>query len=733
MKKRMYKTVYIYTTDIKRQFGRFKVGKADRFASSKEEAAMIRINEQFTAGNRDEKIILIHVWDTDEVNMRSIDLESKLHAVLRRYNVGGEWFETKTTDPIFTAYNEIIFGIARPFNYMPRIEQEQAFKMAYEYYQKNGVGSVFLFNAIMRFGKCFTAYQLMKLLGAKKVLILTYKPSCGDSWATDLNHINFKEYQYFDARDFSTNSPIKIPKGVYGVLFSSFQDILGKDMNKRIKMKWKRMIQEHFDFVIIDEVHYGFSSKLAQEFISKLKYTYRLDLSGTPITLLNSGYYEKDQVFNWNYIDEQKMKLQYPDDPAYKWLPKLNMYTYAISTEIFEKLHLFNPEEYETLNKLFGADDKNTLKNDAAIEKFLDNLADPERRSQQSPYNDDKILKELKHSFWYLAGVNSIKAFRKKLEKHWFFKKYQIIVAAGDNDGEGSDALELVRDIIFKVDNQIGKYAGKVGTITLSCGKLNTGVGIKEWKSVFFLSDLVSIQTYWQAAFRPKTPDPENNKTDAYIFDFNPNRALLMAYSYAEFNAKDGESTIKTLRDFLETMNWHAYNGNKLEKFDIETSLSNIIRRGTNAEETIRKFSSNWLFDSSIQEDSVVNILLEMGETSAESSKEEEISSSFVANGKTYKITRTGEKEKKEGNDIDMNKLFNRARTITIALPTYLACSSEKEESANQILNSGNEEMFLDICRISLEEFKILIESGFIKKDRLNKAIESFNIMESNL
>jgi hypothetical protein len=734
---RMFQTVYVYTTPLKKEAGRFKIGKADRNAKTKEAAALERIDEQITAGNRDDPAQLIHVFDVEGLGMRSIDLEGKLHKELKTYRVGKtEWFETGTPDPIFTAYNKITTGVAALNSYGMREEQSAAVKQAYEYFS-SGKGNVFLFNAIMRYGKCFASYQLAKKLGAEKVLVLTYKPSVKDSWASDLDHVDFDGYKYFDAKNFSKNDPIAIPADKKGILFSSFQDIIGKNINGDVKDKWAEMIEARFDLVIIDEVHFGFSSQKAQELISKLNYAYRLDLSGTPINLLNSGFYDEDQVFNWTYIDEQKKKRKDPENPAYKWLPRLNMYTYKISDEVMRYADLFEENEHLTLNKFFGAIDENALKNDVAVEKFLDNLAVPEKRSMASPFNDENVAKHLKHMFWYVPSVNSAKALGKKLREHWFFGKYRIVVAAGNNDSERGDTLELVQGCIAKVDEQIADCKGKVGTITLSCGKLNTGVSVKKWHSVFFFNELESVQTYWQAAFRGKTPDEKNQKSDAYVFDFNPNRALSMAYSFAEETAKAGVSNITTIRELLETMNWMAYDGNSLVKADPEELLSQIVTEGTDTEKTVRKFSSDWLFGKTKDVDSrVPEILRSLNESKNSKAEDVVVTSGLLGKGKTSKSTKVGTPVDFDGmSDAEVkkevNRLVNKARTVTNALPVFLFSSDAKEERVEDIYNTEVPEMFRDICGIEVESFEVLVETGFINKHKLNKAIESFNIMES--
>lgn len=726
----MWHLVYVYTTDVKKPLGRFKVGKADRKADTIEEAAMIRIREQFTAGNRDEKIELCHVFNADDLQMRSIDLESKLHKILRPYQVGGEWYETIDIQPILSAYNKLAYNVQRPNNYTLRKEQRDAVESAYKYFSEKR-GNVFLFNAIMRFGKTFSAYSLMKKLNAKKVLILTYKPAVGDSWMTDLlDDVKFEGYDFLNARDFSKSSPISLTDQF--VLFSSFQDILGKNLDGDIKEKWQNTLKTHFDLVIVDEVHYGFPSDKAQKFLKQIKYTYRLDLSGTPINLISSGYYDEDQIYTWNYIDEQETRKANFENEAYKWLPRINLYTYKISDEILRYIDAYDENERLTLNKFFGASDEFIFNNDASVEQWLDNLATPEPRFLRSPFNDDEIKHHLKHMYWYMTSINSVKAMARKLRQHSFFKKYKIIVAAGDNDGERGDTLSLVRDAIFKVDNQIADGKGYIGTITISCGKLNTGVTVPKWNSVFFLNELESVQTYWQAAFRAKSPNKADGKLEAYIFDFNPDRAFNMLYNFAEENGKSTTSNIQVIRRLLDTMRVMAYEGNQLIKSNVEDLLTQIVKIGANAQNTIAKFNHDWLFNKGVTIDShMIEILRKLNPSSGEKIDPLVVAKSEHGKGKTYEIRVEKDEISLKERKTLFSEMINRARTITAAIPNFLAVSDEKEERVEDIYRTKQTQAFKEICGVEVEEFKYLVETGFINKYKINKAIESFYLMEN--
>jgi superfamily II DNA or RNA helicase len=728
---KMWHTVYIYTTALKKSLGRYKIGKADREANTIEEAAWLRINQQKTAATADDKFELICVFNADDTDIRSYDLESKLHELLKNYKVGGEWFETGTIIPIISAYNKLTTNVQRPNNYTLRKEQNDAINMAFNYFSR--VGKVFLFNAIMRFGKTFAAYSLMKKMNAKKVLILTYKPAVGDSWETDLqDEVKFEDYEFLDAMNFSKSSPIVFPKNKSYVLFSSFQDILGKNLNGDIKDKWQKVIKNNFDLLIVDEVHFGFPSDKAQKLLQQINYKYRLDLSGTPINLMTSGYYSEEQIYSWSYIDEQEVKNANLENEAYKWLPKINLYTYKISDEIVRYLDVYEEKEYLNLNKFFGANDEFVFDHAASAEQFLNNLSNPEPRFLRSPFSDDEIKKHLKHMYWYMTSINSVKAMAKMLRDHSFFKRYKIIVAAGDNDGECLKTLEIVKQAIYQVDNQIGDNAGYIGTITISCGKLNTGVTVPKWNSVFFLNECESVQTYWQTAFRAKNPNKEDGKREAYIFDFNPNRALNMMYSFAEENGSNKTSNIEVIRRLLDTMRVLAYDDNHLELGDINYWLKKIVEVGADATRTIAKFDRDWLFNKHINVDEkMIEILNSVSKSGKGKIDPLIIAKSETAKGKTFDMQKLGKRGEFKDNKNKMNEIIDRARSVTAVIPNFLVVSEVQEERVEDIYDTKEAQIFKDICGIMPEEFKYLVENNLINKYKMNKAIESFHLMEN--
>lgn len=618
-------------------------------------------------------------------------------------------------DKILSVINELLTGIYRPDNYTMRSEQQDAVDKDVSYFEAGGKD--FLFNCKMRFGKCFTAYQVMKRLRAQNTLILTYKPAVSGEWRKGLErHIDFVDYEFYNALDFDKNNPIKFKKSrKNSVLFASFQDILGKDASNNIKKKWLDILKKQYDLVIIDEVHFGAKTQKAIEIINNLQYKYKLELSGTPLELLMSGEYDKENTFTWSYVDEQKKRKQEEANnwatEVYKWLPPMSIHTYEYGESILKDEKYYTADEGLTLNKFFAANEDLTFINDAAVDNFLDLLSHPDDKIFKSPFNNNDIKKHLNHMFWVFESVASVKAMRQKLEAHSYFKQYIMITAADDNDGEGNDTLKLVKDAIRDHKK----------TITISCGKLNTGVTIPEWNAVFMLNDIESAETYWQTAFRVQSPDKENNKLECFLIDFNPNRTLKIAYDYAEQIAKGDQSTVQSVREFLDVMKVFVYRDNKLVKQN-ESFVEEIINCGINLERAIKKFESVQTICISKVTDDILQIL-----SKVESKKGEKISitvsKSPLGKGKNFK---TGKNKNKNFSKVENKQIIGKLMSVLQKIPTFMFLSDAIEEDLKQVLNTIEADLFEQVVGISLNEFKRILDAGSLNKKLLNRAIQSY-------
>ena len=267
----------------------------------------VRVSEQDKTENPEAPYIL-QSWEIP-YQYRDYDVHRELDKLkVLRNRKSREWFECDV-DMVAKAVNNLLHGVARPDNFKMRLEQKSFVEKAFAYFTNGGTS--FLLNAIMRYGKTFAAYQLVKKLQCKRVLILTYKPGVVQEWNNGLNnHVDFVDYDFYYALDYDKDNPIKMKRDKNSVLFASFQDILGTDLNGKMKSKWNYVFSLKYDMIIIDETHFGASTAKAIDLINKLSYTYRLDLSGTPLKALMSGDYDDENSYSWSYIDEQKRRKE---------------------------------------------------------------------------------------------------------------------------------------------------------------------------------------------------------------------------------------------------------------------------------------------------------------------------------------------------------------------------------------------------------------------------------------
>jgi hypothetical protein len=376
----------------------------------------------------------------------------------------------------------------------------------------------FLWNAKMRFGKTFTSYHLAKRLGAKRVLVVTFKPAVEDAWQTDLeSHVDFDGWQYLSRASGSDPTEIDPEKPV--VYFGSFQDLLGRDSAGNIKTKneWLHVI--NWDLVVFDEYHFGAWRDTAKELFegeddavakkeTKLEYAPDLEgmnedlvelsereteflpittraylyLSGTPFRALATGEFIEEQIFNWTYTDEQRAKDEFATKNAgklnpYGALPQMRLLTYQMPDELLAIASQGEFDEFD-LNEFFaatGTSDSATFKHTTEVQKWLDiicgsyaptQVANLKLGSQRPPfpYSDVRLLPYLQHSFWFLPNVAACHAMANLLaEKHnTFWHAYKVLAVAGPSAGIGLEALPPVRQAIGS--------GFETKTITLSCG-----------------------------------------------------------------------------------------------------------------------------------------------------------------------------------------------------------------------------------------------------------------------
>lgn len=458
-----------------------------------------------------------------------------------------------------------------------RKEQNDAIDQTYDYWQNRAQfpNRNFLWNAKPRFGKTLTSYKFAERIEAKRVLIVTNRPAISDSWARDfydhierespINYLFAASKSFFvdDRRVPSREDILNIHSDFVSnlnrplIFFISLQDIKGKSADSddfKKKNQWIFDIPGGWDLLIIDESHEGVQTSKTADVMKNLNVDFTLHLSGTPFKAIAGGKFTNDQIFNWSYSDEQERKEDWdPEDGdnPYEELPRMNFRAYHMSTMMESQVE--DEEACFDLGEFFKASGSGFIR-PSDVEKWLDKISGIARDEEtgevtvlpvdaklNQPFDSEEKRDQLRHTFWFMSRINECKAMKELLNKHPIFKEYKVILAAGkgDDEHEGKKVLE-------QVQNAIGKDPTQTKTITLSCGQLTTGITVRPWTAVFMLygttgtgSIIKSSSTqYLQAAFRAQNPwsygeHKEFYKTDCYVFDFAPDRVLMILQDYA--------------------------------------------------------------------------------------------------------------------------------------------------------------------------------------------------------
>lgn len=551
--------------------------------------------------------------------------------VERRMDLGQEWFyfngEPHKSKDLFDLFRKEGFSAlqseSKKIEYKLRFEQEEAVKKAFEYFEKTENGE-FLWNAKPRFGKTLASYDLAKRLEAKKVLIVTNRPAIANSWFDDYE--KFVDGYAFISETSSLNNRATITREQHisqkpilpQFTFLSLQDLKGSKFfgGNFDKLRWVADLE--WDLLIIDEAHEGIDTGRTDAAFDMIKRTHTLHLSGTPFKQLANEKFPKEAIYNWTYLDEQKIKqieIEEGETGEHTDMPDLKLFTYRISQmitdQVNEGLEIDNENvDYAfDLNEFFRAKDKKFIRENE-VKEFLTNLT----TNKKYPFSTPELREELKHTFWYVGNrVESVKALEKLLKIDPVFIDYKIIVAAGDgrsfeeeeNDFKANESsFEKVKKAIRENDK----------TITLSCGQLTTGVTIKEWTAVLMLTDIKTPSLYMQAAFRAQNPFKEIRngelfaKKSAYLFDFAPTRVLEIYDQFAnglnpkavqgEITEKDREANIAELLNFFPVISEDV--SGEMVELDAEKVLT--FPNALAASEIVNaRFMTNLLFNDSLK------------------------------------------------------------------------------------------------------------------------------------
>lgn len=579
--------IYAYVIpDYPRLEGWTKIGYTEQKAEK-------RIKDQVTTANvyAEKKWDLPAVYDNGEI----FNQDHGFHEYLLRlgyermdHDKNGkpsEWFKISPEDARIRLYefkenHGILENDSSTAPFPPlRKEQKDAIEKTVRWFQKSGEGADFLWNAKPRFGKTLTSYALCERMGFKRILVVTNRPIIADSWYTDYAKYLGSQKYYFISNVKDLQKPEEYPLcitrekylrvgsespniGKPIIEFVSFQDLKGSMYFNPVATldKLKHISELKFDIMIVDESHEAVDTMETQTVFEKIHCNYTLYLSGTPFKALASNKFPSEAIFNWTYQDEQEAKQEWKDKDRnpYEAMPRLNMLTYKMSDIVLEELQkgtMVDGDLYSwafDLNELFETNSKGAFEHEEAVDKFLNALTS----NVKFPFSTPELRGELRHTFWLLNRINSVKALAKKLRNHPFFNEYQIVEAVGNKNRDNGGDAEFEEESFSKGNKgSLAKVreaieSGKK-TITLSVGQLTTGVTVPEWNAILMLSNLRSKERYVQTAFRTQNPYSfqinisgkmqEYRKQNAYIFDFDPARALTIYDAYANSLCSYGE------------------------------------------------------------------------------------------------------------------------------------------------------------------------------------------------
>ena len=706
----------------------------------------------------------------------------------------------------------------RTENFKMRAEQKEAVKKTKRYFEsikKENKKAIpkFLWNAKMRFGKTFTTYQLAKAMGFSKVLILTFKPAVKQAWRDDiLNHIDFEGWKFIsnDKKD-PTLGTIDVQYENYKkdckkdnkdyklVCFGSFQDFLGVDNTTGgIKTKNKWVHETNWDLVVFDEYHFGAWKEKAKKLFSfnedEFEYIdedeiYYIDedkkkdedelidydetclpittdhylfLSGTPFKALNNGEFIEEQIFSWTYSDEQNAKESWvgPDNP-YAALPRMVMLTYKVPDEI-EKIAKggeFNEFDLNVFFSTTGKGENAEFVYKEYVQKWLDLIRGDYKEQRVDllkqnsdrppmPYSDVRLLKNLTHTLWFMQTVDACFAMQNLLKERQnvFYHDYKVIVVAGKNGGVGLDALDYF-------ESEMGNPL-ETKTITLTCGKLTTGVTVKPWSGILMLRNLQSPETYFQSAFRVQSPwtiKTEDGKTEiikneCYVFDFAINRALRQISDYSiKLNSNTNKSPEKKVEEFISFLPVLAYDGYGMKQIN-PSEILDITTSGTTATLLAKRWKSAMLVD-------VTNDVLKRLMSNSEAMKalmniedfrslNDDIKTIINKSEHVKELKRNNEKlTKKEKEDLNKEKeefkdkrkkIQNKLIKLATRIPIFMFLTDFREETLKDVITKLEPLLFKRVTGLNVKDFELLVSLGLFKEGIMNEAVYKFRRYEDS-
>jgi len=785
-------TIYAYElVGVATHKGWLKIGFTDRDAQT-------RIKEQLGTAAIQYRIVFEGSAMKQDGSSFS---DHDIHRHLREQGVKnpeGEWFVCGLND-LRKAIWEIRTGerteANRTLSFGMRPEQKNAVKKSIAYFKsfrKENPNKTphFLWNAKMRFGKTFASYQLAKKMEWTKILVLTFKPAVQSAWEEDLlTHVDFEGWQFISRNGLSYE---EADHQKPFVCFGSFQDYLGKNTNTggiKTKNEWVHATQ--WDCVIFDEYHYGAWRENAKELFEAedkkeidfavgegmdyfdedampITTNHYLYLSGTPFRAIASGEFIEEQIFNWTYSDEQKAKADWDDSKEknpYASMPRMVMMTYQLPDAISRiadmgefdgfDLNVFFSAEGEGLRAIFKYEDEVQKWLDLIRGSFSETTVDNLKLGAKKPplpFSHAPLLNVLNHTFWFLPTVAACNAMANLLKQRQnkFYHDYNVVVAAGSQAGIGVQALPPVLDAM--TDNPLASKS-----ITLSCGKLTTGVSVKPWTGIFMLRNSSSPETYFQAAFRVQTPwvirNPDSKspnkedilKEECYVFDFAPNRALRQIADYACRLNVDQPNPEKNVEEFINFLPVLAYDGSSMKQIDAAGVLD-IAMSGTTATLLARRWESALLVNVDnntlarlMANEEAMNALMNIEGFRNLNQDIETIINKSESVKKAKKEANDRELTKKEKKELtEEEKKYKSLRKqiqeklikFATRIPVFMYLTDFRERSLKDVIIQLEPGLFKKVTGLSVKDFELLVSLNVFNSALMNDAVYKFKRYE---
>lgn len=603
------KLIYVFRINDMEHLGCLKIGEAtsdnddiwglEPNSKPLNEAAKKRINQYTQTAGISYDLLYTEVTLYNNKGTVNSFSDSEVHNVLLRsgiqkkafdtVNKANEWFITdlETVKKAISAVKEgkdslnvsEISFTQNPIIFRP--EQNDAIEKTKKQFKKS---NEMLWFAKMRFGKTLSALQVVKDHNFTRTLILTHRPVVDAGWFEDFGKIfydksNFSYGSKNKGNQFNTLEKLCVKNEQKYIYFASIQDLRGSELVGGNFDKNNEIFDAIWDFIIVDEAHEGTQTLLGKNVINELKKakTKVLHLSGTPFNLLDD--YKEEEIYTWDYVMEQKAKadwdkIHFGDPNPYISLPKMNIFTYdlgkLLSAYIDEDV-AFNFKEF------FRVDETESFIHNNDVIAFLNLICKSDKESNY-PFATQEYRDNFRHSLWMIPGVKEARAFSKLLKTHPVFSHFEIVNVAGDGDEEVKN-----EEALKKVEKAISNKPHETYTITLSCGRLTTGVSVKAWNAVFMLSGSfnTSASSYMQTIFRVQTPATINGKIkeECFVFDFAPDRTLKVIAETAKMSAKAGKTSDKDRKIMGEFLNFCpiiSADGSQMREYNVSSLLEQL-------------------------------------------------------------------------------------------------------------------------------------------------------------